>query len=154
MFKVNPKILMQCPCYKALICGSAEYPDIYGTVSFFKACNGSVIVAELFNLPSSESGVFAMHIHNGTSCTGNSDDPFADAGTHLNPTNEQHPFHIGDLPPLFSNDNGYAWTAVYTERFKPFQVKGCPIIIHAKPDDFNTQPSGNSGRKIACGIIK
>lgn len=152
MFKVNCRLLFQCPCCMAVISGSAEYPKIHGTVSFFKAHNGSMVVAEIFNLPS-ENGVFAMHIHNGKSCTGNADDPFANAGSHLNFTDTGHPFHTGDLPALFSN-NGYAWTAVYTNRFQPLQVKGLPVIIHALPDDFHSQPSGNSGSKIACGIIK
>lgn len=152
MFRVNRKILMQCPCCIANICGSEEYPKIHGTVSFFKVCNGSLLVTEIFNLPS-ENGVFAMHIHNGKACTGNEKDPFADAGSHLNLTCDEHPFHSGDLPTLFNN-NGYTWNAVYTNRFQPMQVKGYPVIIHCNPDDFKTQPSGNSGNKIACGIIK
>lgn len=152
MFTVNCKMLLQCPCCTAVVSGSSEYPKIHGTVSFFKARNGSLIVAEIFDLPS-DNGVFAMHIHNGTECSGNTDDPFANAGSHLNLLNEKHPFHTGDLPTLFSN-NGYAWTAVYTNRFQPEQVKGYPVIIHADPDDYHTQPSGNSGSKIACGIIK
>lgn len=152
MFTVNRRLLLQCPCCAAMIIGSPKYPDIHGTVSFFNACNGSLILAEIFNLPS-DNGVFAMHIHNGKECNGNSDDPFADAGSHLNLNNEKHPFHTGDLPVLFSN-NGYAWTAVYTNRFQPIQVKGYPVVIHADPDDFHSQPSGNSGDKIACGIIK
>ncbi len=152
MFTVNSKLLLQCPCSKAIISGSSKYPKLHGTVSFFKACNGSLVVAEIFDLPT-KNGVFAMHIHNGTDCGGNADDQFANAGSHLNFLNTQHPFHTGDLPALFSN-NGYAWSAVYTDRFQPEQVKGCPVIIHSAPDDYHTQPSGNSGEKIACGIIK
>lgn len=152
MFTVNRRFLLQSPCCIAVISGSPKYPEIHGTVSFFKACEGSLVVAEIFNLPSA-NGVFAMHIHNGTECSGNADDPFANAGSHLNLHNEEHPFHTGDLPALFSN-NGYAWNAVYTNRFQPMQVKGLPIIIHAAPDDYHSQPSGNSGEKIACGIIK
>ncbi|MDE6666668.1 MAG: superoxide dismutase family protein [Ruminococcus sp.] len=152
MFTVNRRLLLQRPCSTAVICGSAEYPEIHGTVSFFKACNGSLVVAEIFNLPSA-NGVFAIHIHNGTECTGNADDPFANAGSHLNFTGTEHPFHTGDLPALFSND-GYSWVAFYTNRFCPAQVTGYPVIIHANPDDFHTQPSGNSGKKIACGLIK
>lgn len=152
MFRVNSRLLLRCPCLTAVISGSAEYPEIQGKVSFFNACKGSLVVTEIFNLPST-NGVFAMHIHNGTACTGNENDPFADSGSHLNLTGEEHPFHTGDLPALFSND-GYAWTAVYTDRFCPSQVKGHAVIIHAHPDDYHTQPSGNSGDKIACGIIK
>ncbi len=152
MFTVNRMILLQRPCYTAEIFGSERYPKIHGTVSFFQACKGSLVVAEIFDLPS-ENGVFAMHIHNGSDCGGNADAPFANAGSHLNLANEAHPLHTGDLPALFSND-GYAWNAVYTNRFRPAQVKGYPVIIHAEPDDFHTQPSGNSGDKIACGVIK
>lgn len=151
MFTVNRRLLLQQSCCTAMISGSAKYPKIHGTVSFFKACNGSLVVAEIFNLPLNNR-VFAMHIHNGTECSGNKDDLFADAGSHLNFLNEKHPLHTGDLPALFSND-GYAWNAVYTNRFQPEQVKGYPVIIHAAPDDYHTQPSGNSGEKIACGII-
>ena len=91
MFTVNPKLLLQRPCRIAVISGSPKYPEIHGTVSFFKACNGSLAVAEIFNLPS-DKRVFAMHIHNGTECSGNTDDPFANAGSHLNLFNEEHLF--------------------------------------------------------------
>lgn len=152
IYKVNPEILLRKSCCIADIHGSDSYPQIHGRVSFFKACGGSVVTAEIFGLPG-ENNVFAMHIHNGSSCTGNETDPFFYAGSHLNFTNTEHPMHTGDLPALFNN-NGYAWYAVYTNRFQPFQVKGYTVIIHAHPDDYHTQPSGNSGEKIACGIIR
>ena len=58
----------------------------------------------------------------------------------------------GDLPPLLS-DKGTAWMMVYTTRFFPEEVVGKTVVIHDMPDDFRTQPSGNSGEKIACGQI-
>ncbi|MDE5853769.1 MAG: superoxide dismutase family protein, partial [Ruminococcus sp.] len=85
---------------------------------------------------------FAMHIHNGKSCTGKENNPFANAGSHLNFMDTEHPFHTGDLPVLFSNC-GYSWTAVYANRFQPFQIKGFPVIIHTYPNDFHSQTSGN-----------
>lgn len=63
-----------------------------------------------------------------------------------------HPEHEGDLPPLLS-DKGTAWMMVYTTRFFPEEVVGKTVVIHDMPDDFRTQPSGNSGEKIACGEI-
>ena len=54
---------------------------------------------------------------------------------------------------MFGND-GYAWGAVVTDRFKIDQVIGRTVIIHAGPDDFTSQPSGNAGAKIACGVIR
>lgn len=64
-----------------------------------------------------------------------------------------HPYHAGDLPPLFSA-NGNAVLEVLTDRFNIHQIIGKTIIIHRNPDDFTTQPSGNAGEKIACGVIK
>lgn len=89
----------------------------------------------------------------GSSCTGNDEDEFANAKTHFNPTKCSHPFHIGDLPPLIEN-NGYAYMSVLINKFKIQDILGKVLIIHDMPDDFSTQPSGNSGTKIACGKIE
>ena len=97
--------------------------------------------------------MFGIHIHEGTSCTGNETDPFADAKGHYNPNNCAHPYHAGDLPPVFSN-KGSAFNAVLTNRFHVREVLGRVVILHSMPDDFTTQPSGNSGEKIACGVIQ
>ena len=97
--------------------------------------------------------VFLDYIYtSGTSCTGNVDDEFANSGAHYSKNNCPHPFHSGDLPPLIEND-GYAYMSVLVNKFKIRDVLGHVIIIHDMPDDFNTHPSGNSGKKIACGKI-
>lgn len=80
------------------------------------------------------------------------DDPFADAMSHYNPNDCEHPHHAGDLPPLFGND-GFALLLFLTSRFSVDEIIGKTVIIHDQPDDFTTQPSGNSGTKIACGVI-
>ena len=81
----------------ANIKGSPEYPDITGTIIFKKKNEGVLITSEIFGLPSSDDicdkKIFAMHIHNGNSCTGNDNDPFVNAGTHLNLDNCPHPEH-------------------------------------------------------------
>lgn len=151
MFPVN-KILCRCPCCKAVIHGSEKFPCLNGTVSFFSAYGGTLVVTEISGLPKTD-GVYAMHIHSGAECTGSTSDPFSDAGSHLNPDDNSHPFHMGDLPAIFSS-GGYSWSAVYTNRFNPSQIMGHTVIIHANPDDYHTQPSGNSGAKIACGEIR
>ena len=89
----------------------------------------------------------------GISCTGNSEDEFADAQKHYNPKNCPHPYHFGDLPPLIEN-NGYSYMRVFINKFNVKDIIGKVIIIHEMPDDFTTQPSGNSGTKIACGKIR
>lgn len=141
---------------QAQIKGSKAYASVHGKVLFFPARKGTLVMAEVFGLPQQpecDPGFFALHIHEGSQCTGTSADPFANVGGHWNPGNCPHPAHAGDLPPLLSNA-GYAWFACYTERFEPEQVIGRTVIVHRKPDYFTTQPSGNSGEKIACGQIR
>lgn len=141
----------------AIVSGSSKYPDIQGEVDFYGMKDSVLVVARVSGLPNDtqacKSRIFGFHIHEGTMCTGNKEDPFADAKTHYNPNNCPHPHHAGDMPNLFGND-GYAFLAFSTNRFKVDEIIGKAVIIHSKPDDFTTQPSGNSGEKIACGVIK
>ena len=90
-----------------------------------------------------------MHIHENGDCTS----PFDKTGNHYNPENTSHPNHSGDLPPLLSN-KGYAWIAFWDNRFTISEIKGKSIVIHSMSDDFRSQPSGDSGEKIGCGVIK
>lgn len=60
--------------------------------------------------------------------------------------------NAGDLLPLLGNE-GYAYSVFYTDRFELKDIIGRSLIIHNAPDDFTTQPSGNSGAKIGCGVI-
>lgn len=141
----------------AFINGSEKYPDIQGRVLLYQLRRGVVVRTEIINLPKAaelcKSPVFAFHIHSGSKCEGNSEDPFADVGAHYNPDDCPHPYHAGDLPPLFSAD-GRALSACLSDRFTVSEIIGRTVIIHLLPDDFTTQPSGNAGEKIACGVIK
>lgn len=142
---------------KANIKGGKKYPKINGVVTFREVKNGVLVTAKVNGLPQSSDSCtgrfFGFHIHEGSSCSGTISDEFANAKTHLNHTNCPHPFHIGDLPPLIEN-NGYAHMTVLINKFKIKDILGKVVIIHDSPDDFTTQPSGNSGSKIACGIIE
>ena len=142
---------------KAHIKGGKEFPEINGIVYFQEVDNGVILTAKINGLPQSQSNCkgrfFGFHIHEGNSCTGNSEDEFANAKSHYNPNNCPHPYHVGDLPPLLEN-NGYAYMSVLLNKFKIQDIIGKVLIIHDMPDDFTTQPSGNSGKKIACGIIE
>ena len=133
----------------ARICGGADYPTVRGRVAFFQHCDGVVVEAEVWGLPRTQPGFFAFHIHEGRSCSG---EGFPNAGGHFNPGKKAHPNHAGDLPPLLA-DHGSAYMKVLTGRFHVGEVIGKTVIIHAEPDDFCSQPSGNAGSKIACGII-
>lgn len=150
-------IIRQRPQAVATIIGSRDFPDISGSVYFYQRKSGVIVVAEVFGLPRGNdectNPVFGFHIHSGNSCTGNEDDYFADSKGHYNPKDCPHPYHAGDMPPLFGN-NGYAFSAFFTDRFNVKEIVGRTVIIHSKADDFITQPSGNPGTKIACGVIK
>ena len=150
-------LLNRRPQAVASISGSIILPEIQGNVWFYQTSFGVLVVADVDGLPKGnencDSPIFAFHIHEGESCSGTELDPFANVGTHYNPNNCPHPHHAGDLPPLFSA-NGYAFLAVLTNRFKVDEIIGKTIIIHSNVDDFVTQPSGNSGNKIACGEIR
>ena len=63
-----------------------------------------------------------------------------------------HGNHSGDFPVLFSN-NGYARMSFFTDKFKPEDIINRSVIIHQNPDDYRSQPAGNSGKRIACGVI-
>lgn len=123
--------------------------NLRGMVKFYSSGGGTLVVAEVCGLPNNDSGFFALHIHEGTQCTGEN---FGDTGGHFNPGNHPHPRHTGDLPPLLSQ-NGRAVLAVETDRFTIGEVMGRTVVIHSDADDFRTQPAGNAGRKIGCGKI-
>ena len=141
---------------KAEIKGSTDFPNINGFVYFRETKQGVMVTTKINGLPKPQNNCtgrfFGFHIHEGASCNGNSQDEFANANAHLNPTNCLHPYHIGDLPPLVEN-NGYSYMEVLINKFKISDIIGKVIIIHDMPDDFTSQPSGNSGTKIACGKI-
>lgn len=149
--------LRRRPDARAFLSGSDDHPDIRGTIRFYQTQQGVLVAAEVAGLPSSgrrcENGIFAFHIHRGHACTGNADDPFADALTHYDPERCPHPAHAGDMPPLFSSD-GAALQVFLTDRFTVREILGRTVILHGSVDDFTTQPGGNAGTKIACGEIR
>ena len=149
-------LLQRLPQAVAVMHGRAKNSRIYGTVKFYQAANGVLIVADILGLPAPPkvcaSPVFAFHIHGGSDCSGNEEDPFANAGSHYNPDDCPHPYHAGDMPPLFGAD-GRAFLAFLTDRFNVDEILGKTVIIHDGLDDFTTQPAGNAGNKIACGVI-
>ena len=137
------------PMAIAYVRGNEANEKIKGSLKFYSISEGTVVVSEIYNLPETKTNFFAQHIHENGTCEGD----FSSAGEHYNPTNSEHPCHAGDLPPLLSN-KGYAWSAVLDNRFNLKDIIGKSYIIHDSPDDFHTQPSGNSGTRIACGIIE
>jgi len=137
----------------AWIKGNAQNPQLSGVVKFFSTpYTGVLIEAEIFGLPNVmvqySSDFYALHIHENGDCTF----PFDKTGEHYNPTSELHPYHAGDMIPLMGNQ-GYAWLSFYNKRFNIPDIVGRSVVVHKMEDDFTTQPSGNAGEKIGCGVI-
>ena len=134
-----------------------------GTAKITSSGNGVKIAVKVSQLTPGEHGI---HIHNVGKCEAPA---FTSAGGHFNPTSahhganntqDPHP-HLGDLQNLNVNKSGKA-SATFTisgvtlgdESNSLFHEGGTAIVIHAKPDDLKSDPSGNSGDRIACGVIE
>lgn len=135
---------------QAHLYGSRNFPGIFGLVNFFDTNNGVTVSAKVFNLPKEATSCpqrfFAFHMHDSLACFDENDKG------HYNPYGCNHPSHAGDFPPLLNN-NGQAYLEFTTGAFSPPECIGKTVVIHLSPDDFTSQPSGNSGEKIACGVI-
>lgn len=118
------------------------------------------IVLEAQGLP---PGVKAVHIHEVGACEGPT---FTSAGGHFNPLGKQHGLlnpqgaHAGDLSNITIGPDGKGSMETSTQQVtlgagatSLFDANGSALVIHAAPDDFRTDPTGNSGARIACGAI-
>lgn len=104
---------------------------------------------------------FGFHFHEKGDCSA----PDAtSAGAHFNPTSQEHgnpqaqPHHAGDMLNVKSDAQGVAEVSidnpdVSLQTGQPNDIIGKALVMHAKPDDYKTQPSGNSGDRIACGVV-
>lgn len=140
--------LLRCPPQAAArLSGGPGFPRLQGLVQFYEGPDFVLVGVSVQGLP---DGFHGFHIHEGDSCGG---EGFAQSKGHFDPLERTHPDHAGDLPPLLSC-GGWALALTRTSRFRLCQVLGRTVIVHQDPDDFHTQPSGNAGAKIACGVIR
>ena len=124
----------------------------------FEQMGGKVrVTAQVIRLPANRE--FGFHIHEVGDC--NSGDGMSAKG-HFNPYGKPHgqgaERHAGDMPNLKSDAKGKAKLTmdldVITIARGPASIVGRAVMVHADPDDYKTQPTGNAGARIACGVIK
>ena len=125
-----------------------------GTVRLVEDADGSLHVnVKVAGLTPGDHG---LHIHAVGSCT----PTFAAAGGHHNPLGQVHGAHAGDLPNLRVNSAGRGRLNATTDQAtlsdgpaSVFDRDGSAVIVHADTDDYVTDPTGNSGARVACGVI-
>lgn len=134
-----------------------------GTVTLTGATDGVTVDVRVNGLPPGEHGT---HVHQVGSCEAVADTAFAAAGDHLNPTGAQHGLdspqgpHMGDLPNLEVASDSSGTLNHRSELLRlsgsgaVLDSDGAAFIVHAEADDQVTDPSGESGDRIACGVLR
>jgi Cu-Zn family superoxide dismutase len=133
-----------------------EGTDTEGKVRFSKTENGIQISAEISGLTAGKHGI---HIHRLGDC---STPDASSAGWHFNPENMPHGAptdaerHVGDLGNLVAENGGtvrYEWEDSVITFTGEHSIIGRSVIVHSGEDDFRSQPTGNAGSRLACGVI-
>ena len=159
-----------------------------GKVTFVRDPRGGTIVRVVLDLPghlNAGNAFHGFHVHanndpsNGNGCKADPTQPpethFTSADGHFTEPEKTHGRHLGDLPALYVRRGGASEAVVVTDRFRPRDVVGRAIMLHAKPDNFGNVPvgkaaeqyrprskaaeeltrkTGNAGARIACGVIR
>ena len=144
------------PTKAIAVLSSASGSNVAGTVTFTPSGDGVKVVADITGLTPGKHG---FHIHEFGDCSAKD---ATSAGAHYNPTSHQHAApdaaerHVGDLGNLEADASGKAHLENTDKMLKlsgDNSIVGYAVIVHEKEDDLKTQPTGNAGGRVACGVI-
>lgn len=131
-----------------------------GTAELTQTSEGVLVRLEVTGLPAGQW--VAFHVHETGECDAMTD--HESAGGHFNPTSADHGYladngpHSGDMPNIYVPEDGVARADVFNPMVQLGEgdnsIAGRALMIHAEPDDYQTQPSGDAGDRLACGVIE
>ena len=135
--------------------------EIVGTAEISDAASGGVLIRiDISGLP--EQTWVAFHVHETGTCDHETD--HESAGGHFNPDSKDHGYwaangpHAGDMPNQFVNAEGNLRAEVYNHALTLTEsdngIRGRALMIHAKGDDYRSQPSGDAGDRLACAVVQ
>lgn len=138
------------PASGSLVSGKLSAMPMAGGVHFTGEIGGLV-----------RNATHAIHVHEKGDCSAAD---ASSAGGHFNPTGQPHgrpdagAHHAGDMPNITADANGVARVNLHVQGISlggaaTTDIVGRALVVHAQPDDYATQPSGNSGARIACGVV-
>ncbi len=144
----------------ATISGTEKDTSVSGFVTFVQAYGKVKMVLNLY-IPSKANSSVAVHLHEMGACG----DMGKDAHGHWNPTNQQHgkwgssSFHLGDLGNVALDAKGHGTMELVTSLWTiggsaNNNILGRSVIVHSGIDDYVSQPAGNAGSRIGCGVIQ
>ncbi len=135
--------------------------EAIGSAKFYSLADGKIKMNLEINMPASADSTVAVHFHEHGDCGNMGENTHG----HWNPTNEAHGkwesanYHSGDIGNIKLDGKGSAKLSVTTDRWNVTEgdvknIIGKGIIVHGGTDDYTTQPTGNSGPRIGCGVIE
>ena len=158
-------VLSACSVYRGSSMERADVPmrdtmgrDV-GTLVLTNTAGGLMLGGTIRGLP---SGMHGIHLHT----TGRCEAPFVSAGSHWNPMSRMHGLqnpegpHLGDMPNVNVSADGSAMVSLVTAggtlrgRDALMDSDGAAVVIHMSADDNRSDPAGNSGSRIACGVVR
>lgn len=145
---------------KATLNSTTQNENI-GTVKFYSLADGKIKMDLELNFAAKADSTVAVHFHEHGDCGNMGENTHG----HWNPTKEAHGkwgsanYHSGDIGNIKLDDKGHATLSITTDRWNTNEgdvknIIGRGIIVHGGTDDYTTQPTGNSGPRVGCGVIE